>query len=198
MIEFFLASSNAQKCKEFEEMAPNLTIRTLDDFDAVEDGKSYEENAKIKVLTLQSLLRKKGLDTSKYVLFSDDSGLEIASMPNELGLHTARFMGNIPQTEKNKAIVERLKGKSDKSAFFICTICFIALDSAPRFLTGRVDGRINDKVLGLKGFGYDPVFIPNGYDKTYSELGDEFKNISSHRAIAFHSMLNILKKEGVI
>lgn len=192
-MDFYIASSNIQKCSEFRKMAPDVNILVSEGFDANETGTTYKENALIKVLTLQKFLRNKGVDTSSYVLFSDDSGLEISAMPSQLGLHTARFMPGATQAEKNKAIVEYIKTKNDKSARFICTICYIVKDSQPQYAIGEESGVINDKVLGLNGFGYDPVFIPLGQTKTYSELGEEYKNAHSHRSIAFSTMLAAIK-----
>lgn len=194
-MDFYIASSNSQKCAEFRKMAPGIVINTVSGFEADETGDTYSQNALIKVKALESFLKKKGVDTSSCVLFSDDSGLEITSMPGELGLHTARFMPGCTQAEKNQAIVERMAEKKDKSARFICTICYIDRGKEPKFAIGEEGGVINDKVLGLNGFGYDPVFIPTGQTKTYSELGEDYKNAHSHRSIAFNKMLKDIKGE---
>ena len=191
MIEAYLASGNSHKCQEFMKMSSSISIKTIDGFNTEENGNTYMDNAKIKLLALKDLLIQKNVDISNLLLFADDSGLEINAMKGELGIHTSRFMPELSQPEKNELIIKRLENAQSRSAFYTCTICYIFKNSDIRFTQSCFHGTISFTQSGVNGFGYDPIFIPKGQTKTLAELGDDYKNLYSHRALAFKKMMNI-------
>ena len=194
MIEAYLATGNPHKCQEFVKIGPNISIKTIDGFSAEENGTTYSENAKIKLLALKNLLIAKGININNLLLFADDSGLEINAIKGELGLHTSRFMPDFSQEQKNAFIIEKLKSSNDRSAFYNCTIAYIYKNSDIKFTQSCFYGTISCSQSGVNGFGYDPIFIPKGQIKTLAELGDDFKNLHSHRALAFREMLDCVLK----
>ena len=130
--------------------------------------------------------------TNKIVL-ADDSGLIIDAMPNELGIYSKRFMEFNSYQEKMQAIIERLKDK-EKTARFTCVITLTNYNGKTIQFEGVCEGSISTTIAGNKGFGYDPCFVPKGYNKTMAELGEGIKNQISHRGVASKKLLSYLKE----
>ncbi len=183
MIDIFLASGNVHKAYEFSFLLDpkvfkvNSAPMTLD---VVEDGETYEANALIKAEAYYKRLQSP--------LFSDDSGIEVDSLPDELGIKSARFGGDgLNDSDRVNLLLERLEGlpKEKRSAAFVCKLCFYMNPSEIFFFEGRVEGFIGDRVIGDSGFGYDPVFHPRGKfeAKTLAQLSN-WKKMNSHRAVA--------------
>ena len=192
-LEFMLASGNAHKAEEFSELFPGdkLTIVAAPKkLAVVEDGLTYRENALKKAQAYYE-------EFSKPVM-ADDSGLDVMALPDDLGIHTARFGGEgLSASERNKLLIEKLSGLegTERNGQFVCVLCFYNSPEEIFFFEGRLKGRIALEQSGEKGFGYDPVFLPEKADdgKTLAEV-PEWKAKHSHRALACQSALNFFKE----
>jgi XTP/dITP diphosphohydrolase len=192
-LEFMLASGNAHKAEEFSELFPDdkmTIVAAPKKLAVIEDGVTYRENALKKA---QAYFE----EFSKPVM-ADDSGLDVVALPDDLGIHTARFGGEgLSAGERNELLLERMKGLEgqERSAQFVCVLCFYFSPEEIFFFEGRLKGVIATKQSGEKGFGYDPVFLPEKVEenKTLAEL-PEWKAKHSHRALACQSALNFFKE----
>jgi XTP/dITP diphosphohydrolase len=187
-VKIILATSNAHKVKEIKDIMKDILefIELVPmKFDIEEDGKTYEENALKKA--------KFAYEKTETPSIADDSGLAIDALPDLLGIRSARFMEGKTYSKKNAAILEMLKDVPDKkrTARFTCVAVFY--DGMPHVFEGIIEGKIAYEARGENGFGYDPIFIPNGYDKTVAEIGEREKNRISHRARAFKKLAVYLK-----
>tara|TARA_Y100000768_G_scaffold114414_2_gene84386 strand:- start:762 stop:1337 length:576 start_codon:yes stop_codon:yes gene_type:complete len=127
--------------------------------------------------------------------FSDDSGLFINALGGEPGVRSARYASEIPDTEKNiNLVLKKLKGEKDRSASFESCICLI-IDGKTSYFKGSVKGKITYKRLGSRGFGYDPIFIPEGFERSFAQMSLEDKNKISHRSIATKKLVNFLNQK---
>lgn len=190
MKELIIASGNAHKIIEIQEiLGEEFKVQGLKDLDKdieiIEDGKSYKENALLKANAIAKYY-------DCYIL-ADDSGLEIFSLPEILGIYSARFMGeDTPYEERFKEIYKLLKDK-DSSARFVCGMALVTPDKKEYYVEGEIKGHIG-KTSGVKGFGYDPIFYPEGYDCTMADISSEEKNKISHRASAMKKIKDLLKE----
>ncbi|HIP92440.1 MAG TPA: RdgB/HAM1 family non-canonical purine NTP pyrophosphatase [Thermotoga sp.] len=185
-MEIYVATTNPHKFREIEKIAPSWVKLVLPriKMNIIEDGKTFIENALKKALIY-------GDHFGKPVL-SDDSGLVIESLGGFPGVLSARFMEGESYEKKMKKILEMLKGKS-REAFFVCSAVFY--DPYSKFLMGveeRVKGKITEEIRGKGGFGYDPIFLPEGYDKTFGE-DPNIKEKLSHRSKAFKRLFSLLE-----
>lgn len=184
------ATGSPHKVREMQALLPpDWKLFSLKDIgfteEIVEDGASLEENALIKARTINQWL---GVD-----VFAEDTGLEVKALNWEPGVHTARYAGPDRKDTDNMALLlSRLEGEKDRSARFRTVIALIK--NGQEFLfEGIVEGRIGMRPEGDQGFGYDPVFIPEGHDESFANLGDEIKNQISHRARAMTALKNFLE-----
>lgn len=191
MNKIVIATANAGKLKEIKKIFAGLStqILSLSDFpeipEIIEDGNSFEENAAIKARTV---FEKTGLPA-----IGDDSGLAVEQLNDEPGIFSARYSGEGATYESNnkKLLQELQKFSEPHPAKFVCAAVYY--DGKNKFTErGEVKGRIIKTPRGTNGFGYDPVFVPDGYDITLAEFTSEEKNKISHRAIAFGKMRKIL------
>jgi XTP/dITP diphosphohydrolase len=181
-MELILASGNEHKAEEFSELFnPKLvTVKAAPEkIDVVEDGTTYFENALLKA--------KAYYDKFKVPVIADDSGLNVAALPNELGLHSARFGGHgLNDRDRAELLLTKMEGLSNREAYFSCVLCVYLNDKEIFYFEGRMNGFIGHSHRGSTGFGYDPVFIPaDKMDEglTVAEL-QEWKQKNSHRAVA--------------
>ena len=125
--------------------------------------------------------------------FADDTGLEVEALDGAPGVYSARYAGEhcTYQDNVNKLLAE-MKGMTNRKACFK-TVVALVLDGETHLFEGRVDGQIIEEPRGTAGFGYDPVFMPDGYDQTFAEMGDEEKNSISHRGRAMRKLIDFLK-----
>ena len=190
MKELIIASGNAHKIIEIQEiLGEEFKVKGLKDLDKnieiIEDGKSYKENALLKANAIAKYY-------DSYIL-ADDSGLEIFSLPEILGIYSARFMGeDTPYEERFKDIYKLLKDK-DSSARFVCGMALVTPDKKEYYVEGEIKGHIG-KTSGVKGFGYDPIFMLPEYGKSPAEISPELKNELSHRGKALRLMKEKLKE----
>ena len=150
-----------------------------------EDGKTFMQNSFIKAKTV--------FDHTKIPSLADDSGLCINALGGNPGLYSARYGGeNLSYKEKMQMILNELKDKKDRSAYFITSAVCVLNEKYYIALEGKVDGKIIEEPKGFEGFGYDPIFMPNGFNITYAQMPLERKNSMSHRFIAMSKMKEIL------
>ena len=195
-MKLVFASNNAHKLSEVRAMMPaGVEVLSLHEigFEAEieETGKTLEENSLIKAKTVWNWIvesRKSKVESIDGV-FADDTGLEIDALNGEPGVYTARWAGS-PAANRAKALRE-LEGKDNRDCQFRTVITLIRGGKVQQ-VEGIVRGRIAEKEFGEGGFGYDPVFIPEGYDKTFGELPAELKNHISHRARAIRELIRVL------
>jgi len=155
------------------------------DEDIPETGATLEENASIKSYTIYN---RYSIDC-----FSDDTGLEIDELNGDPGVYSARYAGENSSYEENvDKVLEKLEGKDNRSAAF-STIISLIIKGKEYLFEGRISGQISAHKYGDGGFGYDPVFIPDGYDITFAEMSAEIKNTISHRALATEKLVAFLK-----
>ena len=185
------ATHNAHKLDEVRDIVKdNFEIISLTDigcFDDIEEsGSTLEDNARIKARFVKE---KYGYDC-----FGDDSGLEVDALNGAPGVYSARYAGgNGHDSEANvKKLLHEMEGASDRKAHFR-TVIVLLLDGKEYQFDGRVDGTITSIPQGNEGFGYDPVFQPDGFDKTFAQLGMEVKSEISHRARAVKKLCKFLK-----
>ena len=190
-MKIIFATHNKNKVTEISQLIPKkYKILSLNDIGCVkeieETGSTLEENAKIKA---DYVRYKYGLDC-----FSDDSGLEVDALKGAPGVFSARYAGNQKNNDANiKKIWKKLRGQSNPKATFR-SIFHIHFNNKTFSFQGKVDGNLIFEKRGLNGFGYDPIFIPNGYNQTFAELGDVIKNKISHRALATVQFLKLLER----
>ena len=189
-MKIIFATHNQHKVKELNQLVPDaFTLLSLNDINChqeiKETGNTLEENAQIKA---DFVRYKYGLDC-----FSDDSGLEVDALNGAPGVYSARYAGAEKNMEANiEKIWHELAGITYPAACFR-SVFYVHLNGKKYCFEGRVNGKLIFEKRGTGGFGYDPIFIPNGYDQTFAELGDVIKNKISHRARATTQFLDLLK-----
>ena len=189
-MKLVFASNNAHKLDEVRAIMPaGVEVLSLRDigFDAEidENGATLEENSKIKAEAVAALINDGMMIDG---VFADDTGLEIKALGGEPGVYTARWAGE-PAANRKKALAE-LAEKTNRNAQFRTVITLIK-DGKTVQVSGIVRGQIAKEEYGQGGFGYDPIFIPDGYDKTFGELPAEVKNGISHRARALQELVRL-------
>jgi XTP/dITP diphosphohydrolase len=175
-----LCSANPHKLDELGSALPGWTIELLDARDyPPETGSTHYENARGKA----DYGRRVG-DPDAWMI-GEDSGLGVDALGGGPGLHSARWAGDQDPLER---LLRELDGVGDRAARYVCELVAIAPDGSERRGTGTLEGRIARERRGSEGFGYDPVFVPAGEDRTVSELGDAWKSEHSHRAKAARAL----------
>lgn len=189
-MKIVFATNNKHKLEEIKDiLGKDFEIVSLDEIGCHEDipetGLTLEENARQK---------------SSYVVehygqncFADDTGLEVDALKGEPGVHSARYAeGTDHDSEANmRKLLSKMSNVKDRTARFRTVISLI-INGVEHQFEGRVEGRIATEKHGTEGFGYDPIFIPEGYDKSFAELGEEVKNQISHRARAVKKLAEYL------
>ena len=195
-MELWIATGNKGKVNEYKlglKELPDLKIFTQADIPSFtprpEDGKTFLENAQIKARTLKAV--KPGV-----WILGEDAGLEVEGLNNLPGIHSARHAG--PKASDSENIAKLLKMMTirpiaNRNARFVCSTVVFTPDGTEWHFEGSMKGTITTKPVGQLGFGYDPVFMPEGQTQTMAELGPGFKNQHSHRAQALRAFLEKLK-----
>ena len=185
-----IATSNQHKLKEIENIFKGTVIKEIlpmpsDIGEIIENGTTFIENSLIKAKAVYNYTKLPSL--------ADDSGICVNALNGEPGIYSARYGGeNLGYKEKMQLILDKLKDKDDRSAYFITSAVCVLDDNYYIALEGRVNGKIIESPRGFDGFGYDPIFQPDGYNVTYAEMSLEEKNSMSHRALVMHKMKEIL------
>ena len=189
MKQIVFSTHNENKLKEIKKiLSDKFKILGLSDLnwddEIIESGKTLAQNADIKASYINKLYN---IDC-----FADDTGLEINSLNGEPGVYSARYAGDECSSEKNiEKVLNSLSNKKCRKAVFKTVICLI-LNNEKHFFEGKVYGSISTKIIGKQGFGYDPIFIPDGFNKTFSQMSIDEKNRISHRAIAVEKLSKFL------
>lgn len=190
-MELIFATNNQHKAEEVQTLLDEtFQVRTLQqagiDIDIPEPHPTLQENAAEKADTIYRLTQQN--------CFSEDTGLEVTALNGEPGVKSARYAGENKAFQKNtEKLLHNLEGKNDRSAQFRTVVCLI-LDGNKHFFEGICKGSIISAPRGEKGFGYDPVFVPEGSNRTFAEMSLEEKNRYSHRAKAISRLVTFLKQ----
>ena len=193
MKQIVFATNNKNKLREMREIMDGLfEVLSLGDIgcheEIIEDADTIEGNAKIKADYV----------TNNYHVdcFADDTGLEVEALGGAPGVYSARYAGEHCSYQDNvDKMLAAMKGKTNRKAAFRTCIA-LNLDGKSYYFEGRCDGHITEEQRGTEGFGYDPIFQPDGYDQTFAELGHEVKNAISHRGRATQKLIEFLKEIG--
>ena len=198
VIELVVATRNRHKTREIQNiLGPEFIVRDLADTEVPEireNGTSFEENAKLKALVASRQLP--GL------VIADDSGLEVNDLGGAPGIYSARYAGaNATNSEKiDKLLRELVRVRvtdHGRRARFRCVVALARNGDLLGIFEGKIEGKISDTARGDSGFGYDPIFIPDGFEQTFGELPEEVKNTISHRAKAIRAVADRLRRLDV-
>ncbi|RKS02438.1 non-canonical purine NTP diphosphatase [Flavobacterium sp. 102] len=190
-MKLVFASNNKNKIKEIQLLLPeSIAILSLDDIGCTEDipetADTIEGNA---ILKANYVTEKFG-----YNCFADDTGLEVDSLNGEPGVYSARYAGEQKEANDNMdKLLDNLKGKSNRKANFKTVIC-LNLNGEQHLFTGIINGEIIKEKIGTNGFGYDPIFVADGYTETFAELTLEEKSNISHRGLAVKQLVEFLSR----
>ena len=193
-MKIVFATNNIHKLDEIRKISKGqLEILSLADINCYEDipetGVTLQENALIKAKFVKD---KFGLDC-----FADDTGLEVEALNNAPGIYSSRYAGENGDSENNmRKLLHDLEGVENRTARFR-TVIALLINNKEHFFEGEIYGTIISTKKGTNGFGYDPIFMPRNYDKTFGELSDDTKNSLSHRAIATQKLVSFLLKQQV-
>ncbi|WP_418644613.1 non-canonical purine NTP diphosphatase [Tenacibaculum insulae] len=189
-MKLVFATNNLNKLTEVQKMLPNsielLSLKDINCFDNVEETAiTLEGNAKIKADYIT--------DKYNYNCFADDTGLEVESLNGAPGVYSARYAGEPSNSENNmQKLMTELNGVDNRNAQFRTSIC-LNLNGKQFLFDGICKGEILTKKQGEKGFGYDPIFKPEGYNNSFAEMTSEEKNTISHRGLAIKKLVAFLK-----
>ena len=199
MKKVIAASRNKHKIQEMEKITEQFGFNMISRDDAqippvevIEDGDTFQKNSYIKAKAI--------LDIAKQPTIADDSGLVVDCLDGGPGVYSARFAGEDADDEQNlDKLMDMMKGVpfEKRTAAFVCCITLLFPDGEAIVAQGRCEGHIIEERRGSNGFGYDPVFVPLGYDKTFAELDEGIKNNISHRAKALKNLQRMLKERGM-
>lgn len=205
-MKIILATNNEHKISEIKNILGEgfdvLSLKEVGiDTDIEENGQTLQENSYIKAAFVADSLEKSGYP-QPFTVAADDTGLEVEALNGAPGVHSARYAeGTDHNSEANMMkLLHELEEKENRKACFRTVISLIESaepteEQEAIFFEGRVDGVIMTEKHGSEGFGYDPIFQPDGYDKSFAELGLEIKNKISHRARAIEKLAAFLKNE---
>ncbi len=188
-MKLVFATNNVNKLKEVQEMLPNsielLSLKDIHCFDEIDETETtLEGNARLKA---SCVTQKYG-----YHCFADDTGLEVESLDGKPGVYSARYAGEPSNSENNmQKLLQELNGKENRKAQFRTAIC-LQLDGKQFFFDGICKGEILTKKQGEKGFGYDPIFQPEGYCQSFARMQRNEKNKISHRGLAIKKLVIFL------
>lgn len=189
-MELLIATHNLHKKEEIQEILGNdYIVKSLTDYglneEIVEDGKSFEENAQIKA---QYCFEKTGIPS-----LGDDSGLVVEALDGRPGIYSARYSGDHDFEKNIEKVLSEMKNITNRKAYFVTVMCYYDQNGASYF-RGEIHGNLLTEKHGNKGFGYDPIFVPEGHQMSFAEMSSEEKNTISHRKRALEKFLKFLKK----
>ena len=188
--ELVIASNNPGKIREIREVVRGIELRSLSDIGFTEEipepFHTFEENALAKASAIYTATGKN--------VFADDSGLCVIALNGAPGVDSAHYSGSRNDEANLQQVLAELKDKEDRSAFYKAVICLM-WEGEVYYFEGICEGRIIEQKRGERGFGYDPIFIPTGYDETFGELPSDIKNSISHRGKAVRKMVEWLNSQ---
>ena len=194
-MKLVFASNNKNKIQEIQALVPkNIQIVSLEDIGCTEDipetADTIEGNA---ILKANFVTEKYG-----YNCFADDTGLEVDALNGAPGVYSARYAGEQKDANDNMdKLLSELEDKSNRKANFK-TVIALNLNGKQNLFTGIINGKIIEEKIGTNGFGYDPIFVADGYEKTFAELTMEEKSTISHRGIAVKELILFLQKQNLL
>lgn len=189
-MDLIFATHNAHKLEEIQELVADagIRLRSLTDIGCTDEidetGTTFEANASIKS---RYVFQHFGLNC-----FADDSGLVVDALHGEPGIYSARYSGSRDPKVNLELVLERMQGQTNRTARFVSVISLV-LDGQTHLFRGEVEGALATECAGVEGFGYDPIFIPNGYACTFAEMSLVEKNRISHRSKALSLLFQFLK-----
>ncbi len=185
-----VASNNKGKIREIKQMIQDISLLSLSDIgftdEIAEPFHTFEENALAKAGAIYKFCGKN--------VFADDSGICANALNGAPGVDSAHYSGTRDDNANLQKLLADLKDKDDRSGFYKAVMCLI-WDDETYFFEGICEGTIIEQTIGDGGFGYDPIFIPTGYDKTFAELSHDVKNEISHRGKAVRKMVAFIKEK---
>ncbi|AZA75969.1 RdgB/HAM1 family non-canonical purine NTP pyrophosphatase [Chryseobacterium indoltheticum] len=189
-MEILVATHNLHKKEEIQQILGNeFTVKSLTDYDIhdeiVEDGDSFNANALIKA---KYCFEKTGIPS-----LGDDSGLVVESLDGRPGIFSARYAGDHDFAKNIEKVLSEMENIENRKAYFITVLCYYDENGA-QYFDGRAHGNLLKENKGHQGFGYDPIFVPEGHEITFAEMNPEDKNKISHRKQALDLFLDFLKK----
>ena len=189
--EVIIASHNPGKVKEINILLNDIGIKAFpislfSDIEPIENGSSFSENALIKARNARQLSNKTSL--------ADDSGLCVDALDGAPGIYSARWAGAEKDFDLAMSLIEeKLQGIDNKKAYFICALAIVNEKNEEYVFEGKINGTLTFPKKGKRGFGYDPIFIPENHTITFGEMAPNEKDIISHRGVAFKKL-----KESII
>ena len=193
-MKIVFASGNRGKLREAGEIFAGFEIVPISAFPAwhapVENGSTFLQNSVIKAEAAAAAAEGQ-------IVLADDSGLVVPALNGAPGIFSARFSAEGTDEANRRKLLAELSGIGDRSAYFLCSAVMIFPDKTVIAAEGRCCGRIIEAGRGNNGFGYDPVFVPDGFDKTLAELSEEEKNAISHRGKAFRKLIGAANLHGI-
>lgn len=186
--EILIATHNQHKKEEIQQiLGDDFKVTSLTDYDIhdeiVEDGNSFHANALIKA---KYCFQKTGKPS-----LGDDSGLVVESLNGRPGIYSARYAGNHDFAKNMSKVLSELQNEENRKAYFVTVMCLVD-ETGENYFEGRVYGNLTREVRGEKGFGYDPIFVPDHHEITFAEMKAEEKNQISHRKKAIEKFLDFL------
>lgn len=191
-MKLLISTNNKDKQREFAQVLSGMAVELvfpqdigLGELEVDESGDTFEENARLKAVAFAN--------ASGLLTVADDSGMEIEALGGAPGVHSKRFVTG-SDSERRKKVLELMEEKSNRNARFRCTLVLIdPKTNLEQVFVGDFDGEISREELGDEGFGLDPVFVPKGETKTVAQLGNDYKNEHSHRALAIKKLATYLE-----
>ena len=181
--QLVIATNNGHKVDEFKKIFEPIGFEVTStrdlgiDLEVEETASTYQENALLKAMAYRDLV-------SGWIL-ADDSGIEIEALDFQPGVYSARYLGEqTPYEIKNRMILEKLEEETNRRAQFVCSIALVNEEGSYWVTINTCKGSIAHQILGSHGFGYDPIFIPDGFEQSFAQLPPEVKNEVSHRGKA--------------
>jgi XTP/dITP diphosphohydrolase len=191
-LEIVLATKNPEKRRELEailaELTPHISLVDADWAEVEETGETFEANALLKARSVHS--------ATGLTALADDSGLEVDALGGEPGVRSARYAGRVgPDADavNNALLLSRMRGIEDRHCRFVCVVAVVG-DGFENTVRGEVEGTLRSEPAGTGGFGYDPLFEPAGWSKTFAEAGAKEKAGTSHRGRALRAAVEYLSR----
>lgn len=189
-MKILIATHNLHKKEEIQQiLGEKYNVTSLTDYnihdEIIEDGKTFHENALIKAKFCFEKTGKPSL--------GDDSGLVVEALDGRPGIFSARYAGNHDFAKNMAKVLEEMKNVENRKAYFVTVMCLVD-ETGEHYFEGRVYGNLTQEIRGEKGFGYDPIFIPENHEITFAEMKPEEKNKISHRRNAIDKFLHFLEK----
>lgn len=186
-MRLILSTDNENKVREIKDLLEGTGLEILSkkeaglgEIDVIEDKDTLEGNASLKAMTLA--------EKTDDLILADDTGLFVEALGGEPGVKSARYAGDHDEKKNRAKLLKNLKEEKNRSAYFKTTLALVDKNKRVKFLEGICQGEIAEEEKGNEGFGYDPIFIPKGFKKSFGQMTEEEKNALSHRGRALQKL----------